>query len=143
MPEAVVIRPATRTDLTGLVSLLGSVSSLREDPAAGDGQRRDLELMLKNGRGRILIASVADRTVVGMCSGRLTIQEAEGGPAVLIEDVVVREDWRGQGLGELLIHRLTEWARADSAGRLMLLADPDAAPAPGFQNNAHRPGNRL
>ena len=143
MPEAVVIRPATRADLHGLVSLLGSVSSLREDPAAGDGQRRDLELMLKNGRGRILIASVADKTVVGLCSGRLTIQEAEGGPAVLIEDVVVREDWRGQGLGELLIHRLTEWARADSAGRLMLLADPDAAPAHGFACNARRPGNRL
>ncbi|XXJ20639.1 N-acetyltransferase family protein [Desulfovibrio caledoniensis] len=143
MPEAVVIRPATRTDLPGLVSLLGPVSSLLEGPAARDGQRRDPELMLKNGRGRILIASVADGTVVGMCSGRLTIQVAEGGPAVLIEDVVVREDWRGQGLGELLIHRLTEWARADSAGRLMLLADPDAAPAPGLENNAQRPGNRL
>ncbi|OIQ52306.1 Acetyltransferase (GNAT) family protein [Pseudodesulfovibrio hydrargyri] len=143
MPEAVVIRPATRTDLTGLVSLLGSISSLREEFAGRDGQRRDLELMLKNGRGRILIASVADGTVVGMCSGRLTIQKAEGGPAVLIEDVVVREDWRGQGLGELLIHRLTEWARADSAGRLMLLADPDAAPAPGLENNTHRPDNRL
>jgi GNAT superfamily N-acetyltransferase len=143
MPEAVVIRPATRTDLPGLVSLLGSVSSYCEDPAAGDGQRRYPELMLKNGRGRILIASVADGTVVGMCSGRLTIQEAEGGPAVLIEDVVVREGWRGQGLGESLIHRLTEWAGADSVGRLMLLADPDAAPASGLENNAHRPGDRL
>jgi len=143
MPEAVVIRPATRTDLPGLVSLLGSVSSCCEDSAAGDGQRRDPELMLKNGRGHILIASVASGTVVGMCSGRLTIQEAEGGPAVLIEDVVVREGWRGQGLGELLIHRLTEWARADSVGRLMLLADPDAAPAHGLENNAHRPGDRL
>jgi GNAT superfamily N-acetyltransferase len=143
MPEAVVIRLATRTDLPGLVSLFGSVSSLLEDSAGRDGQRRDLELMLKNGRGRILIASVADGTVVGMCSGLLTIQEAEGGPAVLIEDVVVREDWRGQGLGELLIHRLTEWARADSAGRLMLLAAPDAAPAHGLERNTRRPGNRL
>jgi GNAT superfamily N-acetyltransferase len=143
MPEAVVIRPATRADLPGLVSLFGSVPSLSEGPAGTDGQRRDPELMLKNGRGRILIASVADGTVVGLCAGRLTIQVAEGGPAVLIEDVVVREDWRGQGLGELLIHRLTEWARADSAGRLMLLADPDAAPAPGFEHNTRRPGNGL
>jgi GNAT superfamily N-acetyltransferase len=129
MPEAVVIRPAIRTDLPGLVSLLG----LRRDP----------ELMLKNGRGRILIANVADGTMVGMCSGRLTIQTAEGGPAVLIEDVVVREDWRGQGLGELLIHRLTEWARADNAGRHPFPAAPDAAPAPGFESNVHRPGNGL
>ncbi|EGB14500.1 GCN5-related N-acetyltransferase [Pseudodesulfovibrio mercurii] len=143
MPEAVVIRPATRADLSGLVTLAGSASSPVEDRASGDGRRSDLELMLKNGRGRILIANVADGTVVGMCSGRLTILEAEGGPAVLIEDVVVREDWRGQGLGELLINRLTEWARADSAGRLMLLADPDAAPVPGLGRNIHRPGNDL
>ncbi|MEZ7195247.1 GNAT family N-acetyltransferase [Pseudodesulfovibrio karagichevae] len=143
MPEALVIRPATRADLPGLVSLLDSVSSLEKGTVGTDGRRRDLELMLKNGRGRILIASVADRTVVGLCAGRLTILEAEGGPAVLIEDVVVREDWRGQGLGEMLINRLTEWARADSAGRLMLLADPDAAPAHGFGYTAHRPGNRL
>jgi len=143
MPEAVVIRPATRADLPGLVSLLGSVPSLDEGTAGTDGRRRDPELMLKNGRGRILIASVADKTVVGLCAGRLTIQVAEGGPAVLIEDVVVREDWRGQGLGEMLIHRLTEWARADSAGMLMLLAAPDAAQAPGFGYNAHRPGDRL
>lgn len=143
MPEAVVIRPATRADLPGLMSLLDSVPSPGEGPDGADGHRRDPELMLKNGRGRILIASVADGTVVGMCSGRLTIQEAEGGPAVLIEDVVVREDRRGQGLGELLIHRLTAWAGADSAGRLMLLAAPDAVPAPGLENNAHRPGNRL
>ncbi|WP_207261296.1 GNAT family N-acetyltransferase [Desulfovibrio sp. Huiquan2017] len=108
MPEAVVIRPATRADLPGLVSLHRSVVSPCEETVNRDGQRRDPELMLKNGRGRILIANIADGTVVGLCSGRLTIQEAEGGPAVLIEDVVVREDWRGQGLGELLIHRLTE-----------------------------------
>lgn len=141
MPEAVVIRPATRADLPGLVSLHRSVSSPGEDAADRDGRRRDPELMLKNGRGRILIANIADGTVVGLCSGRLTIQEAEGSPAVLIEDVVVREDWRGQGLGELLIHRLTEWARADNAGRLLLLADPDAAPDPRFGRNIHRPGN--
>ena len=129
MPEAVVIRSAIRTDLPGLVSLF--------DP------RCDLELMLKTGRGRILIASVANGTMVGMCSGRLTIQTAEGGPAVLIEDVVVREDWRGQGLGELLIHGLTGGPGPKTRGGECSPQRRTRSGFPDFENNAHRPDNGL
>jgi len=133
MPEAVVIRPAKYADLSGLVCLLEALFSLEEDfrfnPAK---QRRGLEMMLNNGRGRILTACNANGTVVGMCSGQLTISTAEGGPAVLIEDVVVHEDWRGQGIGARLMNEISQWAQENRAQRLQLLADVDNSAALDF-----------
>lgn len=133
MPEAVVIRPACVEDLEGLVDLLSTLFSIEEDFVVDrTRQRRGLEMMLNNGRGRILAAESADGTVVGMCSGQLTISTAEGGPAVLIEDVIVREDWRGQGIGARLMGGISDWARENEAGRLQLLADLDNEPALNF-----------
>ena len=124
MPEAIVIRPATHEDPDTLVSLLETPPSAEGHGAVErDRQRRGLELMLNNGRGRILTASAADRSVVGLCSGQLTVSMAKGGPAVLLRDMVVLEDWRGQGIGELLVDPIGRWARENEAGRLQLLAD--------------------
>lgn len=126
MSDAVVIRPAEHEDLNGLVGLLSALFSLEEDFVADEErQRNGLEMMLNNGRGRILTACAADGTVVGMCSGQLTISTAEGGPAVLVEDLAVHEDWRGQGIGEALLNEISKWAQRNRAGRLQLLADRD------------------
>ncbi len=133
MPEAVIVRPATHEDLETLAALLAALFSLEEDFAVdGERQRCGLKMMLNNGRGRILVAEAADGTVVGMCSGQLTISTAEGGPAVLVEDMVVREDRRGQGIGEKLLDALGAWARENQAGRLQLLADRNNESALGF-----------
>lgn len=126
MPEAVVIRPAQREDLERMVLLLKALFSIEEDFGFdADKQRRGLEMMLNNGRGRILTACAADGTVVGMCTGQLTVSTAEGGPAVLIEDVVVHADWRGRGIGARLMDEITGWAKRNQARRLQLLADKE------------------
>ncbi|MDC0335876.1 GNAT family N-acetyltransferase [Pseudodesulfovibrio sp.] len=139
MPEAVNVRPATHEDMESLVSLLITLFPIEEDFVIDqEKQRRGLEMMLNNGRGRVMVAvtnqaaTTADGTVVGMCSGQLTVSTAEGGPAVLIEDVVVREDWRGQGIGARLMDEISAWARANEAGRLQLLADRNNIPALDF-----------
>ncbi|AMK10980.1 GNAT family N-acetyltransferase [Pseudodesulfovibrio indicus] len=144
MPEAVVIRPATMRDLEGLASLLLTVTPRGVNAAVnGDTPNQCLERMLTNGRGRVLAAFGVDGTVVGMCSGTLTTCMAEGGPAVLIEDVVVREDRRGQGLGARLVDMLADRARDDQAGRLALLADPDASLANGPEATFKHPDIHL
>jgi len=136
MPEAVVIRPATHADLERMILLLGMLFSIEEDfVIEAEKQRRGLEMMLNNSRGRVLVASAADETVVGMCTGQLVISTAEGGPAVLVEDVVVHEDWRGQGVGARLMDEIAEWARLNEVGRLQLLADKGNGPALSFYNN--------
>ncbi len=124
MSDAVIVRPATSEDICELTSLLETLFSIEEDFEIDAAlQRRGLEMMLNNGRGCILTACTSDGTVVGMCSGQLTISTAEGGPAVLIEDVVVHEDWRGLGIGAKLMDGISAWAKDNEATRLQLLAD--------------------
>jgi GNAT superfamily N-acetyltransferase len=144
MPEAVIIRSATAADIEGLIDLLEDLFSIEEDfDVNRDSHRRGLEMMLNTGRGCILAAQAADGTVVGMCSGQLTISTAEGGPAVLIEDVVVREDRRGQGIGARLLEDLARWAADNEAGRLQLLADSGNGPALGFYEHLGFERTRL
>ena len=134
MPDTVIVRPATHEDLSGFARLREPSPSSGEGTGSGEDRRRcGLEMMLNNGRGRVLAAEAADGTVVGLCSGQLTISTVDGGPAVLIRDVFVREDWRGLGIGPRLMDALGVWAREDEAARLSLLADLDDVPAPGWR----------
>ena len=135
MPESVVIRPATSEDLHSLITLLETLFSIEEDFVIDTArQLRGLEMMLNNGRGRILVAE-ADGTVVGMCSGQLMISTAEGSPAVLIEDVIVHQDWRGHGVGSKLMEGINVWARENETTRMQLLADRNNVPALAFYKN--------
>lgn len=144
MPAAVIIREAAERDLDALVELLGLLFSLEADFAVDAArQRRGLELMLQPGASRsgparlVLVAdgcaagSGAGR-VVGMATAQLVVSTAEGGPALLVEDVVVRPEARGRGIGRALLDRLVVWGRGLNATRLQLLADLDNAPAAGF-----------
>ena len=93
MPEALVHHPVPSADITGCARPFG-----KERTAQGP------ELTLNNGWGRVRTAcsvrtAETSGSVSGTCAGRWAISRAEGGPAVLIVDVVVRGDRRGQGLG--------------------------------------------
>jgi ribosomal protein S18 acetylase RimI-like enzyme len=120
---SVLIRSAYPSDLDHLVTLLEKLFSIEEDFTFNDRlQRRGLQIMLANELCCILVAEAAGQ-VVGMCSGQLTLSTAEGGAAMLVEDVIVLEDYRGRGVGRRLMDRLAEWGRAKGVSRLQLLAD--------------------
>ncbi len=128
----VSIRAATTADLEGLVALLAVLFSIEQDFIADKGrQRQGLALMLANERGRVLVAE-ADGRVVGMCSGQLLVSTAEGGLSLLVEDVVVDKEWRGHGIGRLLMAALSDWASQHQVSRLQLLADRNNLPALAF-----------
>ena len=123
------IRAARNGDLDNLTELLRTLFSIEVDFTFNKTlQRRGLQLMLENFRGCVLVAEINDR-VIGMCSGQLTISTAEGGAALLVEDVVVDASLRGQGVGRRLMEGLGAWARQQGASRLQLLADRNNAPA--------------
>jgi len=128
----VKIRTAGPADLDSLVSLLAVLFSIEEDFVFDEPrQRRGLVLMLKNERGCVLVAE-AEGQVIGMCSGQLLVSTAEGGLSLLVEDVVVDEQWRGRGVGRLLIAAISDWSRANKVSRLQLLADCNNVPALDF-----------
>ena len=118
-----LIRPARPADLEALVGLLRILFAIEADfdfdPAR---QRRGLAMLLAHEGAVVLVAETAGR-VVGMCSGQLTISTAEGGFALLVEDMVVADAWHGRGLGRELLAALVQWAAEKKIGRLQLLAD--------------------
>lgn len=123
MAGPVIIREAWGRDIGPLTDLLKSLFAMEEDFDSNETlQRWGLQMLLDNDCACVLAAET-DGGVVGMCSGQLTVSTAEGGPALLVEDVVVREDWRGCGIGRRLLEAIGKWAGTKGASRLQLLAD--------------------
>ncbi len=126
------IRTAEPADLDSLIYLLAALFAIEEDFIFDESrQRRGLALMLDNERGCVLVAE-AEGQVVGMCSGQLLVSTAVGGLSLLVEDVVVHEQWRGRGVGHLLMEAISDWAKVEKVSRLQLLADRNNTPALDF-----------
>lgn len=125
----ITVRPAREQDLESLVGLLRLLFAIEADfncnPAK---QRQGLALLLNESRARVLVAEEAG-TILGMCTGQVVISTAEGGPSILVEDVVVVPERRGQGVGRTLVDALATWAREQGATRMQLLADKNNPPA--------------
>ena len=129
--NAPTIRTAQPTDLN-TIDLLQNLFAIEEDFTFNKPlQRRGLELLLNNPAAKILVAEEQGR-VIGMCTGQLTISTAEGGPALLLEDLVVKEKYRGSGIGRQLAESLELWAQGNGVSRLQLLADRNNSPALNF-----------
>jgi GNAT superfamily N-acetyltransferase len=129
----VTIRRATAADLDALVRLLGVLFSLEADfrPDA-DRQRRGLALMLSDTVCRGVLVAELGGVVIGMVTAQLVVSTAEGGPAAVVEDMVVEEPERRHGVGRRLLEAAVAWARERGATRLQLLADRENAPALAF-----------
>ena len=120
-----------------MVLLLRQLFAIEEDfTFDADRQLKGLELLLDSANGVIIVA-VEKQAVVGMGSGQLVISTAEGGPSLLVEDVVVQPSRQGRGIGTRLLQTLGEWGAKRGAGRLQLLADRHNAVARDFY---HRRG---
>ncbi len=129
------IRQARPADLDSLVELLKVLFSIEKDFSFDEAvQRRGLIMVMASERACLLVAE-EEGMVIGMCSGQLTISTAEGGPALLVEDVVVREEWRGRGIARLLLDAIGAWAEGQGASRLQLLADRNNGPALDFYSH--------
>ena len=123
------VRAARLDDLEPMVDLLRLLFTIEEDfNVDATRQRQGLALLLREARACVLIAEAEGR-VVGMCTGQLVISTAEGGPSLLVEDVVIATDHRGKGQGRELMAAMARWAGAQGAPRMQLLADRNNLPA--------------
>jgi GNAT superfamily N-acetyltransferase len=102
-----------------------------------------LATLLASPTGHIAIARDTTSRAVGMATAQLVISTAEGAPSAWVEDVVVREDFRGKGLGRALLDAVLAWARSQGALRAQLLADLDNAPALAFYDRVGWQPTRL
>ena len=133
-------------DLRQLTELLGLLLAQEADFAPDpEKQSRALGEILSNGSiGRIYVVREG-ATVIAMASLLYTVSTAEGGKAAWLEDVVVRPDRRGRGIGRMLLEYVAARAHAEGILRITLLTDVGNEPAHalyeglGFRFSAMRP----
>lgn len=118
------VEPATIEDLPALTELVMNLFTLSGDFTPDRAvQERGLELILEQpSRGRIFVVRNDDR-IFGMVNLLFTISTARGGFVILMEDVVIHPDHRGQGYGTMLVNYVAEFAKQKHFKRITLLTD--------------------
>ena len=146
LDTSIAIDLATDGDVPRLADLLGLLFAQEPEFVADqEKQRRALRAVISDGSiGRIyVVREGAD--LVAMVSLLYTVSSAEGGKAAWLEDLIVRPDRRGRGIGRALLGHVAAQARADGVLRITLLTDPDNERAHalyrslGFEFSAMRP----
>jgi GNAT superfamily N-acetyltransferase len=118
------IEQATLEDLPQLADLLYDLFTQEADFVPNRAkQLRGLRLILEQpNRGRIFVLRL-NGVILGMINLLFTISTAEGGFVILLEDVVVHRDYRGQGYGDKLLQHAIEYAKKKDFLRITLLTD--------------------
>src|SRR5213082_3709664 len=106
--------PAAAKDLPQLVELLGVLfTDEAEFQPNAEKQRRALEAILANPAvGQIFVAREGKR-VVAMSSLLFTVSTAEGGKAAWFEDLIVRPEYRRQGVAAQMLSYVIGEARKE------------------------------
>ena len=115
---------AAPKDLPQLVELLGQLFEQEAEftPNAAK-QEAALKLIFADPRvGKLYVARDGGK-VVAMASLLYTVSTAEGGKAALFEDLVVRPEYRKQGIGAQLLEHVIAQAHAEGVLRMTLLTD--------------------
>lgn len=129
----IVIEPAARPDLDQLTELVYQLLAQEADFTPDRAkQRAGLEAILDAPHvGQIFVArggsssgdSEPGGQVLGTVSLLFTISTAQGGPVCWLEDVIVRPDARGRGIGSQLIQHAIDYARTRGFTRITLQTD--------------------
>ncbi|MFT4175058.1 MAG: GNAT family N-acetyltransferase [Luteolibacter sp.] len=139
------VEPATIEDLPALTELVMELFSGSGDFTPDRAlQERGLQLVLEQpSRGRIFVVRNRDR-IFGMVNLLFTISTARGGFVILMEDVVIHPQHRGQGYGTMLLNHVVDFARQKQFKRITLLTDRiSAASQSFFQKNGFDYSNMI
>ena len=118
------VETATIEDLSDLTDLVVDLLDLQDDFTPDPTlQKRGIRHILEEpARGRIFVVRAQDR-IVGMANLLFTVSTAMGGFVLIMEDVIIHPDHRGQGYGALLVEAVIEFAQEKDFKRITLLAD--------------------
>ena len=124
---------AGAADLDAMADLLGELFTLESDfQPQREKQLAALRWILDHpDHGRLFVLRDAGR-VAGMANALIGISTAEGGPVLILEDVVLAASERGAGHGRRLVEHVLRWAASEGMSRVTLLADRDNAGALAF-----------
>ena len=132
MGDEFSIRLANSDDLSSMADLLEALFTI-EDDFIIDTQKQvhGLQLLFEQSTTTVLVAQHHNR-IVGMVSMQQLISTAVGERVGLIEDMIVQSDFRGQGIGSLLLSSLITHSKQLGYKRLSLGVDLRNTPAKAF-----------
>lgn len=124
------IAEAKTADIPALALLLEQLFTLESDFQVDSGkQSNGLRLIIENPELGCIFVLRSGEQIIGMVNALRTISTAEGAPVLLLEDVIVVDTYRGQGLGAMLVRHVLKWASERGILRVTLLADRGNGPA--------------
>ncbi len=116
------IREATTEDLRKLTALVSELFAIESDFKPNiRKQRQGLAYLMECEQATVLVMDL-NHEIIAMCTLQPLISTAEGGTVGMVEDLIVAEAWRGQGLGTQLLNAVEKVALAQGMSRLQLLA---------------------
>lgn len=132
MNASVTIQKATINDIDNLSALLNLLfaqeAEFKPQPTI---QKKGLKMILEDEEKGIILMAKQHNNVVGMVNLLFTISTALGSRVAILEDMVVHTEHRNQGIGQQLIEKAIQTAKAYKCQRITLLTDNDNI-------NAHR-----
>ncbi len=134
MKPSFIIENATAQDIPALIELLAVLFGIEVDFKPDlEKQKKGLALLINHSEnGVIKVAKDPQGKIVGMVSAQLVISTAQGSPSAWVEDMVITESHRGEGLGKSLLNEALLWAKSKGATRAQLLVDTENKPALGY-----------
>ena len=118
-----LIRRAREDDIPALVQLLVALFTQEADfTPAPEKHERALKLLFKEPYSVIFVAEDEGK-VIGMISCFTFVSSAMGEKATLVEDFVVAESHRGQGIGKALMDAVKAYLKETGQHRITLMTD--------------------
>lgn len=139
------VRRARSSDIEQMCDLLSELFSIEADFTPDRGkQALGLALLIDDTSGsKAVFVSERDSEVIGMCTVQTLVSTAEGGAAGLLEDLVVRKDLRGNGVGKALLSEALGYCSGKGISRVQLLRDVDNTMACDFYSGNGWSDTRL
>lgn len=139
------VRQAIPADIPGMCDLLAELFSIESDFSPDvEKQTKGLTLLIndKSGTAAVFVAEDSGN-IVGMGSVQALVSTSEGGPAGFVEDLIVKFQYRGQGIGRAILSEITKWCLEKKMTRLQLLRDAGNTDAHRFYTSSGWSDTRL
>lgn len=144
------IRKATVEDCDMLVTLLLQLFEQETEFVPNRSLHvKGLETILNDASIGVILLAEKEKNIVAMVSLLWSISTALGTRVAWLEDMVVNNAFRSQGIGSVLIDEAIAYARSVGCRRITLLTDGDNIPAHrfyekfGFQASSMQPFRLL
>lgn len=109
-----ITRPAAPADAEAIAALLGELGY-----ASTAAQVEERLSRMPPGEYAVFVA-VAEERVAGLMGLHRLMGLHLSEPGCYVNALVVAAEWRGRGIGRLLLERAESWARANGCGRITL-----------------------